>query len=141
MTIISDPKNRRVFFEIEQLANKTDAAVQRGLSNSGKMLTKTLIKKINTGTRSGPRYPGTRRKASRPGEYPASQTGRLSKSIGFKVESPRKLVFGSRVNHSKYLEFGTRRNKGPRKLIEFTVKKNSNKIYDQLRNSIESELK
>ena len=48
-------------------------------------------------------------RASAPGQYPASDTGRLASSVKMVLPSPGKIEgqVGTNVTHGKYLEFGT----------------------------------
>lgn len=82
----------------------TNNAINQSLSEWGRVLKSHHINKLTTGSRSGRLY-GTHR-ASAPGEYPASRSGNLVKSVGVDLGN-KQLVFGEGVHYAKYLEHGT----------------------------------
>ncbi len=97
-----------------------------------------VVEDMLTGTRSGRAYriPGSTRtyRASRPGEAPATVTGRLRSSYQFRVreEGGKKIgEVGSPLDYALYLEKGTRR-MAPRPHLVPAFYKRENAIKDAL---------
>lgn len=68
---------------------------------------------IQRGPKSGVTYRrgGVTHRASAPGQYPASDTGRLASSVRMEMPQPGNLTgrVGTAVNYGPHLEFGTSR--------------------------------
>lgn len=52
-----------------------------------------------------------RHQASAEGESPANRTGNYRKSVGFKVQGDKQLIFGNAATYAGFLEIGTKRMK------------------------------
>ena len=69
------------------------------------------VKGLKSGPASGRTYfrGGVSHKASAPGQYPMSDTGRLQSSIQFNMATPASLRgdVGTNIKYGLYLEFGT----------------------------------
>lgn len=75
---------------------------------------------------------------SLPGNYPASDTGKLRQSISFDVKEERNKVVGrvgSSVVYSKFLEFGTSR-MSPRKWLKPSLEKNEEQLKQDLKGAV-----
>lgn len=137
ITIKTDSKTRKILFggEARKLCNN---ASRSALKEIGNLITKEVKKGIENPPKTGRLY-GVH-KASKKGEYPADKTGTLKKSINHKIKSARKTMINANASYAGYLEYGTSKI-GKRKLIEYTVKKNRDKIRNIIRQNINSEFK
>ena len=104
------------------------------LHNYGAEITGDLKRVIETGSRSGRVYfrRGVAHQASAPGEPPASQTGKLSGSFGYKARKYELIVFSSAFANNgfpypRYLEEDMNR-----PYWEVTHKKNAYKLQKEL---------
>lgn len=138
-----DPENRRVIAQINNLSQKTNQSIRRGLYFVGKDLTKTAKQSIIKGPKTGRVYKisGRRRKhrASAPGEPPANLTGKLQKSVNFIVRGFKQMEFGAgnrNVNYAGFLELGTKKMRKRTFLIRAI-----NKRQKETRNYLENEIK
>lgn len=120
MSIKIDPKSMRAVARIARLVELTRAGVQFAAYTSGKGLVKTTSAEILRKPKSGRTYVrrdrlGRRRRhvASAPGETHANRTGKLRRSLGFKVRGHRQLEFGygavkaDAPVYAEYVENGT----------------------------------
>jgi phage gpG-like protein len=68
---------------------------------------------IQRGPKTGARYRrgGVVHQASAPGQYPASDTGRLASNVRFELPTPSNMTgrVGTNIAYGPYLEFGTSR--------------------------------
>lgn len=113
MTFSVNPLNFRQFqvveFHINNIDKLTEQGIRKSLSKFGTLLrdeTKSLI--INP-PKTGKIYriKGANHQASKTGEAPANQSGKLVKSIGYRTLSIDRLELGSSAKRSKFLELGT----------------------------------
>lgn len=102
-----DKKSKKAVIVLKSLDKIIEKAARRAFYLLGKDLVKTARDGIIRGQHSGEKYKGLRRQSSAPGEYPASQSGELQRSIDFRVEGHDTLEFGSTVQHGAYLQEGT----------------------------------
>ena len=92
--------NRRIFVKINNLRKEMNKGIRRGFYLLGVRLQKETKKDILRKPRSGIVYvvrTAKRRRrhtASEPGEAPASISGRLWRSLDFKVSGSRNMKFG-----------------------------------------------
>lgn len=121
MTLEMDRASRKVVVRINRLNELTRSGVEFAAYTSGKGLVKTTSAEILKKPKGGRVYvrrdrAGRRRRhiASAPGETHANMTGRLRRSLAFKV-NPSQLEFGYGVDkndappYAEFVEFGTRR--------------------------------
>ncbi len=113
--------NVKVYKHAEQLGKLTRDSIRNAWFAIGKDLKAEAKSEILRKPKGGRVYiirsGGRRRRhvASAPGETHANMTGKLRKSIGWKVGSPDTMVFGYGVTgsddpyYASYVEFGTRR--------------------------------
>lgn len=111
--------NAKVYERAEQLEEQIQRAIRKAWFAIGKDLKSEAETEILRKPKGGRTYimrsRGRQRRhvASAPGETHAEMTGRLRKSIGWKVGSPDTLVFGYGVvgsddpSYASYVEFGT----------------------------------
>lgn len=115
-----DRKSRKVIHKIENLRDLTKSGVEFAAYTSSKGLMKTINAEILHKPKGGRVYvvrsaTGRRRRhrASAPGETHANLTGKLRKSLGFKV-NPNQLEYGYGVekndapDYAESVEFGTK---------------------------------
>lgn len=74
----------------------------------------TFIQNVSRGGGSGHRYGN--HTASAPGEYPATDTGRLVNSVDYQMHNPREGALVSDVKYAEYLTDGTQF-MAPRKML------------------------
>lgn len=95
---------------------------RRGQQTSNKRIARQLVKTAQMGIRNSPKignkywYKGFgKTKASLEGAYPAKQTGKLSRSLKFRIENSRWFRFGATADYAKYLQWSEDPTKRPRK--------------------------
>lgn len=140
--LIIDPKTEKTVLDLSRMPQEVKRGIRRGAYLSGKELVKETRERINDKPKSGRIYTiyrgiGGKRlrrprlhRASAPNEAPAVITGRLRKTIDFKVRGDKRLEFGagsSQVEYARILEVGGGRIKA-RNYLKNTTKKLSNKI-------------
>jgi len=119
MTISTDRQSQKVFVKINNLNKLTKSGVQAAAYFSAKGLVKTTSAEILRKPKGGKTYIrrdklGRRRKhvASAAGETHANMTGKLRRSLGFKVNT-KQIEFGYGVDkgdapeYAGFVEFGT----------------------------------
>ncbi len=113
------PGNKKVFLQINDLDNSTRRGIRQGLFQFGDDLVRTanqqILKKPKSGITRLVRRGKTRRRhtASAPGESPANLSGNYRRSIGYKLQGTKGLIFGagnSEVPYAEALELGNRKN-------------------------------
>lgn len=117
--IIPDSNNRRAEIHILQTPQNAQNGVRFGLYKLGLFLKKDASDGIKKSPKTGKRYyysgwerrgkSGFWTRSSQAGAYPANQTGRLRKSLGFQVIGQSRMEFGLRAKYGKWLEEGTRK--------------------------------
>ena len=85
-------------------------AAERAVTATGLELRGNVVKRIQRGPKTGRIYTrgSVTHKASRAGEAPASDTGRLAGSVTFEQVGPITVTVGSALAYAAYLEYGTR---------------------------------
>ena len=129
-----DRKSRKVIHKIENLRDLTKSGVEFAAYTSSKGLMKTINAEILHKPKGGRVYvirsaTGRRRRhrASAPGETHANLTGKLRKSLGFKV-NPNQLEYGYGVekndapDYAERIEFGTKKKKDARPSLQNGLK-------------------
>lgn len=119
-----------------------DNGVRKALYEIGKLVEKETKKGILKPPKTGRyyKYKSRRKRASKPGEYPANRSGTLRRSINFKVNGSKNVIIGAEAPYGVYLEEGTEKMER-RKLLGFTIGKHRNKIKDIVIKNVNSELK
>ena len=126
-----------MYFDL--LSEKARLGGRRGLEKYAKQVRKITQDGIKNPPKTGVKYRNLRVRSSRAGEYPANQTGRLRRSIGYQMLGNEKVFVGSRIYYSRFLAFGTR-NMGIRKFIGTAIKDSISEGYDLISNEINKEL-
>lgn len=88
--------------------------IRRALHDIGGQAERDMVTRLTTGRRSGRfyKYRGRVYRASAPGEYPARRSGRLARSVAYRVRGWYDLEVGIKgrfvpFSYPKALEFGT----------------------------------
>lgn len=147
-TFKADRANRKVLLEIDGIEDRVRRSVRQGFFALGKDLRKTASDAILEKPKGGKTYirrtaTGRKRRhvASAPGETHANMSGKLRRSLGFKVRGAHELEFGYGVDkdapeYGIYLEEGTR-NMGQRpslgNAVEDTTRNAENYFDDEFR--------
>lgn len=122
------------------LSEKAQIGARRGLNTFAKKIKKVTQDGIKNPPKTGIKYPNLRVRSSRAGEYPANQTGRLRRGIGYQLQGSNRAWIGSTAHYSRYLAFGTSRMQ-KRKFIGDAIKENIETGYQDIANEINKELK
>lgn len=137
--IVSFASNVENYLYLDVLSDKMTIGARRGLIETGKLIEKTTKENIKNPPKTGKKYKNLRLRSSRAGEYPANQTGKLRRSIGYQVQGTKRLFVGARANYASFLAFGTSKME-KRAFIGNVIKDNIEKSYDIISNSINKEL-
>ena len=98
----------------EMSAEKYPAVIERWLFLTGAEIKQKFFRGL-TGPHSGRKYPNLPNRSSAPGEFPATQSGRLMASTGQET-GPDRVEVGATVKHARFLRAGTRK-MAPRKMF------------------------
>lgn len=120
VSIVEDHKNRVVFAQIQTAVPTIRSEMILALHEIGRENVRHLRKLIKNPPHTGriynrPGNMGLRHQASAPGEAPADQTGRLRKSVGYKVRGSKMfggslvMEFGESAPYGIFLERGTKK--------------------------------
>lgn len=126
-----------MYFDL--LSEKARIGGRRGLERYAKQVRKITQDGIKNPPKTGIKYRNLRVRSSRAGEYPANQTGRLRRSIGYQMVGNQKVFVGARAYYAGYLAFGTKF-MGKRKFIGTAIKDSITEGYDLISNEINKEL-
>jgi len=104
-----------------ELKRRGSEIVEEAVFDTATHTHRTAVQGIQKGPASGrvyARYLGRRggrlkrprrHQASAPGEYPASDTGRLASSVQMDQQTRMRIYVGTRVKYGRHLEYGTSR--------------------------------
>lgn len=109
MTFVIIQKDNDTKKKMEDLPRLGPRALKRALYDIGEDMYKEARRLIKEGPKTGIRYKvkGKRsHRASAPGEPPANWTGKLRRSVGFKVRTDE-VEYGYKIFYGKFLEEGT----------------------------------
>lgn len=122
ISIETMPGTDKALFKITILNRLIETAIAYAWKESGVIVTNKLTYLLTNGPRTGRVYTirGKKHQASAPGEAPARITGRLAKSVGYKVTGHDQLVVGEEAEYAAFLESGTGRMK-PRPHLSIAV--------------------
>lgn len=109
--IKEDRANKRTYVSIDDATIRVRRGLRGGLLTIGKENSRHVKKLIRSPPKSGRLYKtgGRRIRASAPGEAPANRSGRLARSVGYRVSGWIRVEFGDRAPYGKFLENGTRK--------------------------------
>jgi HK97 gp10 family phage protein len=115
-------------YKLKEASSKLVKNLNKAIKDSAYLIHGTAVKGIQRGQKTGRTYlrGNVAHTASSPGEYPASDTGRLASSMRVNL-SALEANIGSDVNYAAYLEDGTKRIK-PRPYLEPSFKANEETI-------------
>lgn len=119
----------RIRFDVVITQQKTvqydEHAISRWIEGRLNNARNVFVRNVSRGAGGGREYPRGKRglfhKASAPGEYPVTDSGRLANSIDYRMISPREGALFSEIDYAEYLTRGTRRMK-KRKMLHEAVK-------------------
>lgn len=133
----SDNVENIMYFDL--LSEKALLGARRGLNAFAKHIRKVTQDGIKNPPKTGVKYRNLRVRSSRAGEYPANQTGRLRRSIGYQLVGYQRAYIGSTIYYSNFLAFGTRKME-KRAFIGTSIKNNIQSGYDMINESINKEI-
>lgn len=138
ITVTLPPNSRRVMLRMVDINRLTQTGMTQGWQKLGESLKRDVKREILRKPKSGRLYiirtrSGARRRhrASAPGETHANLSGKVRRSVGFRVSGSSEMRFGYGALggrgraplYAKMLEFGTRRMK-PRPSLQNAIKAN-----------------
>lgn len=114
ITITTTRETDHILLDIGRHSIKHQKALRLALNEIGSDLVNRVVKYIFNPPKTGRIYifRGRRHQASAPGESPANRTGRLARSIDYKVRSYSEMVFGAKAFYGGFLEHGTKNENG-----------------------------
>lgn len=124
---------------LDVLSDKMHVGARRGLMQASKDIVKVTKDNIKNPPKTGKKYKNMRVRSSKAGEYPANQTGKLRRSVGFQLQGTKRSFIGASAHYSYFLAMGTRKME-KRAFIGTVIKDNMTKTYDTISNSINKEL-
>lgn len=146
--IKQDPENRTVYLKIDNITRDTRRGIRQAYFHIGKTLKSYASKKIIDGPKSGKTYviykakKKVRHIASAPGEFPANESGKLRRSLNFKVRGWQELEFGAATEYARALELGSsKRNLEARPYLLPSIKDNEGKAVTIFYTEIDKALK
>ena len=114
ITIEVTPETKQVLINVDKLEGRTKKGLRKALKETGQEVKREIRRLIKTGPKTGRSY-GTHQ-ASAPGEAPANRSGRLAKSVNYKVRNWKKMIVGEKASYAGYLEDGTKNEDGTYKI-------------------------
>lgn len=136
---VSYADNVENYLYIDVLSDKMAIGARRGLNSASKNIVKITKDAIKNPPKTGIKYPNLRVRSSRAGEFPANQTGKLRRSVGYQLQGVTRSFIGANAHYARYLAFGTRKIE-KRAFIGNVIKDNITKSYDTISNEINKEL-
>lgn len=111
MRIIQTRQSRRNFRSALNAERIFLIGLRKALYDIGLDATRAAIDSINNSGRTGRVYRirGNIHVASAPGEPPANLTGKLRRSLNYRVRGVDEVEWGSLISYGQFLEEGTRR--------------------------------
>ncbi|MEM7522565.1 MAG: HK97-gp10 family putative phage morphogenesis protein [Pseudomonadota bacterium] len=104
-------RSEQVLIDLQHAPRLWEEGVTEALHDIGQIASKEARRLIRQGPKTGRVYVrrGQRHQASAPGQSPAEDTGRLSRSVGYRVRGSRQLAVGAQASYAAFLERGTRK--------------------------------
>lgn len=125
--VIVDKRNKRVFLDLDGRVEKTRGAISEALKQMGQISVDYTRHILNTGQKTGRQYKSLPNRSSAPFQAPATQTGRLARSVEYVSNGADRLEVGDTVDYGKFLEDGTRRMK-PRPHLLVTANEKASEL-------------
>lgn len=146
-TIEEDPHNVRVYNIISKMPVNSKTGMRQGLYQFGKLLYTDTRIEILKKPKSGREYiirRGSRRFrhiAAADGETPANRSGKLRKSVEFKVRGSNEMEFGydNSIDYGKYLELGTEK-MGAKPGLKNSINKNQVRGVNLIANEVNNRM-
>ena len=141
VSITIDRKSVNVLVDIKTIKRKHEIALKNALNDIGSEVVNETANLIFNGPKTGRiyQYRGARHQASSPGEAPANRTGRLAKSVDYKVRSHNEMTVGESAEYAGFLENGTRKMK-PRPHLIVAVQNNARNTELAILEAVEQEI-
>ena len=136
---VSYADNVENYLFIDAMSSKMQIGARRGLNTACKNIVKTTKENIKNPPKTGKKYPNLRVRSSKAGEYPANQTGKLRRSVGYQLQGTTRAFIGAGAYYAQYLAFGTRK-MAKRAFIGTVINENISKTYDNISSEINKEL-
>jgi HK97 gp10 family phage protein len=136
--MIGDHRNKQVLASIDDAPRKVRLGIRNSLIEIGRENVKHTRKIIKSPPKTGIFY--GQHRASAPGEAPANRTGRLVKSVSYRVFGWSEMQFGDKALYGKFLENGTVKME-PRPHLIKTVQQKSKDNYNSLQLSVDRSIK
>lgn len=92
-------------------ARFNESAIEKWILRTLKRTRTHVRGKLNSGGRSGVKYPNLPNRSSAPGEYPRTQSDKLARQMTMPTASGRQGEFGETAFHARFLEFGSPKGK------------------------------
>ncbi len=149
ITVTQDPRNRKVFININNISKATRRGMRQGFFQLGNDLVKTasrqILEKPKGGITRRVRRGKTIRRhtASAPGESPANLSGAYRRSLGYKIHGSSRMEFGagnSSVPYAEFLENGTK-NMKPRPGLGNAIRATERNAVQYFINNIKREMR
>lgn len=144
-----DVASKKALLQSKSIAKLTNSGVINAFRKIGQDLVRDAEKQILQRPKHGRLYKikvngrSKSHRASAPYEHPANITGKLRKSLGYRVNGSRQMQFGAGnktdVKYALYLEEGTKKMEA-RNYLQRTIKENQNNIRDRLNQEIQKVL-
>jgi hypothetical protein len=133
IVVKEDKRNKKTFITLSKLPDRTQRFLSGALHQIGKENVVEMRKRIRSKDKTGRLYTiaGRHHRASSPGQFPASRSGTLARTVKYKVRGVSQVEFGDTVPYGVFLEEGTK-NMAPRPHIEKTVKLKERDTYNAL---------
>ena len=137
--VISLQGGTQIYIVLDKLSENVKIGGYRGLQSCAKMIIKTVSDGMLQSAKTGKKYSSMRLRSSSAGEYPANQTGRLRRGLGYQMQGQTRVYVGNRVHYSRYVANGTR-NMSARRFIKEAMRDNLNKIYETIDKNVTREV-
>lgn len=129
-----------LFADLKRLDEISDDLILDSINDIAMDTQQEAVRGIHRGPASGqPRGDGSR--ASAPGEFPMSDTGRLANNVDMILATPAKLSakVGTNIIYGAYLEFGTSR-MAARPWLERSLRKAAEGVAKELKAKLEARI-
>lgn len=140
MTIVIIQRDSKIKQVMKVMPDLAPRAMKRALYDIGQDMYKEIRRLIKEGPKTGRKYRvrGRTHTASAPGQPPANWTGKLRRSVSFKVRRTE-VEYGYKQYYGKFLEKGTPKMK-PRPGLRITYKNKMGNIARHFDNRFKEQL-
>lgn len=143
--IIVHKKTKRVLLDIGRHPQHFKTGIRKALGEIGIQNKREAKRLIRTGPKTGRKWPNLPNRSSAPFEAPAEQSGKLSKSIGYRVRNHTQMEIGASAEsergapYPRFLEDGTRKMK-PRPYLLKSVNNTARDAQKALQDYVAEEI-